>query len=143
MAYVLAKITPEDQQKILADAECDLSKKRDLAYAIKHGDLTKNWAIDRNKNCYLLFAPVIVREVDWEFFIFCDGNIFGINFENPFSDKVFIESSSKLSQEKKARLQSEIRDSFSVYGRFGKGTLDEDGKPRYSVAVEFEGKEGE
>jgi hypothetical protein len=58
MAYILANITPEDQQKILADAECDLSKKRAFSYVIKRGELKESWAIDRDNDSYFMRSGV-------------------------------------------------------------------------------------
>ncbi|MDR3353182.1 MAG: hypothetical protein LBO00_09350 [Zoogloeaceae bacterium] len=63
MAYVLEKIAPEDLQKIISDA--DAEKQSRLRYAQKEDQkaltsyryLPTHWAIDRERNCYVLMAP--------------------------------------------------------------------------------------
>lgn len=62
MAYVVEKITPEDQEKILSDAACDPEKLKILTYAFGIGDsVLRNWVVDRAKNYYTLVEPKFAR----------------------------------------------------------------------------------
>lgn len=64
MAYVLEKITLEDLQKIISDA--DPEKQSTFLYAQREEQkaltsyryLPTHWAIDRERNCYVLIAPL-------------------------------------------------------------------------------------
>jgi hypothetical protein len=75
MAYVLGKITPEDQQKIIDDAVPRVRKY--LGYAQKDGKFPTSWAIDRERNHYLLRGPMYFREdVYHPYHIFAYGRMY-------------------------------------------------------------------
>ncbi|KJV05286.1 hypothetical protein [Methylocucumis oryzae] len=90
MAYVLETITSEDQEKILKDAECDEEKHGLLRYAKDHVDFPETWAIDYQRNYYMLIAPVIVRpdEPGGAIFFYFKGFLFEICIESPFGNKI-------------------------------------------------------
>ena len=137
MAYILEKITLENREKIIKDADCDELKQADLIYANKHHGFPEFWAIDRDRNYYLCIAPPRERPESSVrgFYMFFDGVIYDVYLENLVENKAFFKPDVKPSQE----LLAEITAAFAVYGRFGWGAKNRRGesKPSNAVVPEF------
>lgn len=60
MTYVLEKITPEDQEKILRDAACDPEKQEILSSGFRVGEPhVSTRLIDRERDCYSLISHAL------------------------------------------------------------------------------------
>ncbi len=130
MTYVLEKITPEDQLKIIEDAGCDPLKKKDLTYAINDSrDFPKNWAIDREHNSYMCFAPILMRpeSMGTSLYFFFREVLYEIRVETPFGNDVSIVDSPPHSI--LGEFQEGIAAAFVVFGRSGGGPRDCLGNP--------------
>lgn len=142
MTYALEKITPEDKEKILQDASLDAAKKADLMYMNgQHLDNpSMTWAVDRSRNCYMFYAPTIVRQetMRQSYYIFFTNTWYEFYTENNFFNDVGIVGAATLSEPSLTELQNEITAAFAVYGRYGQGPLNKDGISAYSVVPEFQ-----
>ena len=136
MTYVLEKITPEDQKKIIKDAEFNPNKQERLIYAVKHQEFTESWAIDRERNCYLLKMPSSTREEDWDtpYFIFVKGNMYRVNREGQAGNNVYFDEELLIAEPLFTELQEEIRAAFAIYGCWGDGPLNERGIPVWDIS---------
>ena len=144
MTYVLEKITPEDQEKIIKDAVCDPKKQERLTYAMAHQEFTQSWVIDRERNCYLLRMPSTMREEDWDtpYFIFVDGCMYRINREGQAGHRVYFDEAVLPTASSLTKLQDEIRAAFAVYGCWGDGPLNDRGVPVWAIDPQFTMKKG-
>ncbi len=145
MAYVIETITPEDQRRILKDAECDPIKVRNLNYAVtKAHNFPERWVIDRERDYYMFIPPQMVWSdnflVSPRYFFF---NGFMYEFLAPIfvgSDVEFVDQPPELQRES---FHDEITAAFAVAGRGMVGPLNEFGDPEYAfVPVFVEKKEG-
>lgn len=91
MVFVLENITPEDQEEILRDAADAPDIQRHLLYAKKLNDFPKTWAIDRQRGCYLIFAPRHMREDSWDIPIYLRvrEGIFEIRSEGQVGNRMY------------------------------------------------------
>lgn len=139
MPYVLEAITATDQGKIIQDAAADVEKWKQLSIARKFDDFTPNWAINRDRNCYLLRMPYPAREEinDAPFYAFVDGRMYRINRVGQTGSEVYFDEPSLPSQEVLAVAEAEITAAFSVYGMFGVGPLNRDGYPTLRLVPVF------
>jgi hypothetical protein len=142
MAYVLEAITPQDQQKILKDAECDPIKKRNLTFAATTaGDFPKKWVIDRERNYYMFIPPQMVRPestlISPRYFFF-DG--FMYEFLVPTFFGCEVESVDTPSESQLKKFQDEITAAFAVFGGGDSGPLNEFGDPEFAFVPVFKSK---
>jgi hypothetical protein len=135
MTYVLEKITLEDQEKIIKDAACDARKRLALNFDKQRKIFREFWAIDRERDYYLLRAPLEERPESSTrgFYMFFDGVIYDVYLENMFDNKTSFKPNVKPSPQ----LLAEITAAFTVLGRFSCGPLDKHGNPEYAVVPEF------
>lgn len=139
MAYVLEKILPADQEKILADANCDQEKRNWLIYR-KHFKYNPelSWTVERERNIYMFLAPR-TREQSGEdhYYFYFNSRLYGFHLEGgPFVGKLVAFDDAVLPpQPLLDELQREIVAAFAVYGRSGDG--DHGGDWMYAVKPEF------
>lgn len=112
-------------------------KKLDNARSFK--EFTKTWAIDRDRNCYLLKMPYPAREEmnDSPFYAFVGGRMYRINRIGQAGNKVYFDELSLPSQDILAVIEAEIAAAFAVYGTLGKGPLNSDGYPTLVLVPVF------
>lgn len=137
MTYVLETITQQDQEKIIKDAECDPLKNRDFVYATRNPrDFPQNWVIDRERNFYMCFRPVLMRPEtmgDSLYFYFKEY-LYEIRIRSPFSNEVeFVDIPPPFLLNE---FQREIVAAFTVFGRSGGGAIDCLGNPD-TISPEF------
>jgi hypothetical protein len=144
MAYALEKITLEDQKKILEDAKSDTAKQQRLAYAIKHHEFTENWAVDRERNSYLLRMPSPTREESWDvpYFVFTKSDMYRINREGQAGHRMYFDEKILPAASLLTELEEEIRAAFAVHGCWGDGPLNERGIPVWAIDPQFTMKSG-
>lgn len=144
MTYVLEKITPEDQKKIIEDASSNLHKQQRLAYAMERQEFTESWAVDKDRNCYLLRMPCTMREEEWDtpYLVFVKGEMYRINREGQAGHRVYFDEELLPAAPLLAELQEEIRTAFSVHGCWGDGPLNERGVPVWAIDPQFTMKKG-
>ncbi|GHT87185.1 hypothetical protein AGMMS49960_01010 [Betaproteobacteria bacterium] len=125
MAYVLEEITPEDQQKIIDDA--DAYKKSGLIYAQKDGSFAKDWAVDRERNHYLLMAPTVTGEDIGvpPYYIFTEGRMYLIRRNGWWGYRFFFDEKNLPPQEKMLRVQRETELAFRCHGSHGESPRSE------------------
>jgi hypothetical protein len=138
MAYVLAEITPEDQERIIQDAASDPGTQKHLSFARSCNAFAKTWAVDKERGCYLLFAPRLVRE-DSEtqpFYIRVHGALYRIECDGlPFIRMRF--SDKRLPVSLLHEMLDEIKAAVAVYGQWGEGPLNSRGEPQYELPPKF------
>lgn len=122
MSYVLEKVTPEDQQRILSDAN-DSQKRKILTsqFFANSPDLT--WAVDRDRGCYLVFAPRLTRE-DGEispFYFHLGTQLIEFYVPTNLGNAVTFVSLPAMTPDEYHNLKVEIAAAFLTYGRFGRG----------------------
>jgi hypothetical protein len=122
MAYVLEKITPEDQQKIIDDA--DPRVKKYLRRALEDwkdendsfGVFPRSWAIDRERGHYLFRMPRYFREDTYNpYGIFVYGRMYlfrQVHVWNYF----FFDEKEPSPPEELSRVQSEIVAALLCHG---------------------------
>lgn len=129
MAYVVEKITPEDQQKILRDAACDPEKMKTLSNGFRDG-FVHGWIVDRERDCYMIGKPRFVRmdAEDFRRYFFFKGCMYEISQLSFFGYDVAIidmppESQlEEFKQEVTAACMATGPDSaFTPIFKFGKG----------------------
>ncbi|GHU12872.1 hypothetical protein AGMMS50225_21720 [Betaproteobacteria bacterium] len=125
MAYVLEEIAPEDQQKIIDDA--DAYKKSLLICAQKDGSFAKDWAVDRERNHYLLMAPAMMPEDTFAppYYIFTEGRMYLIRRNGWWGYRFFFDEKNLPPQEEMLRVQRETELAFRCHGSYGKSPRSE------------------
>jgi hypothetical protein len=130
MAYALEIITPIDREKIVEDAKQHPMKERDLTYAAKNlRDFPQKWAVDRERDLYMYFAPILVRleTMAMSLYFFFQGALYEIRVETPFGSQVnIVESPPDLLRDE---FEKELSKAFTVFGRSGEGQKDYFGNP--------------
>ena len=139
MAYVLENITPTEQEKIISDAEGHPSDRNSLIHAKDHQEFPSTWAVDKERNCYLLTAPVGTREevTNRPYFFFWDNKLYKFFREGWFGHNFRFKEEIASSDAFLITLQSEIALAFAVYGESGRGPLNELGVAEFAVIPVF------
>lgn len=138
MTYILKKITPEDQQKILKDAACAHLLQKNLSFALSQNEFPETWAVDANRDTYLFLAPRFVREDSWSlpFYFYIGGRLLEIRSEGQLGNHMyFADRTEPLSLLNK--ILDEIKDALSVYGMWGNGPNNEKGEAEFMVNPRF------
>lgn len=125
MTYLLKKITLKDQEKIIEDASTNSREQQRLAFAMKRQEFTDSWAIDRDRNYYLLLMPCAMREEQWDtpYLVFVKGEMYRINRKGQAGHQFYFDEEVLPATPLLAELQEEIRTAFAVYGCWGEGPL--------------------
>ncbi len=137
MTYILEEISPEIQEKILSDANCDERKKRQLLGREGHFNNNPglNWVVDREQDSYLFKAPKIdPREPRFDFFFYYKASFYRIYFANLHKYIVYFEdfvSTDGL----KVKLETELQKAFNVYRNHKRGL-----SPYPDFSIVFEGE---
>src|SRR3954462_9481338 len=123
MAYALEKITAEDQERIISDAAQTLGSRRpSLVYARDYDQFPKTWAIDRQRNCYVLIMPKLVREeIYGTFLLFIDGQAYLIVFETADGRRAYFDPEAVPSPSQLEVVKREFVAGMAVYGQWGTG----------------------
>lgn len=137
MTYVLDSISPADREKIIQDAAADIEKRDWLIYAIKWKTFADTWAVDKQRNCYLLLMPPRIREESDEdiYFAFVGGRMYKINRLGFFGDRVYFDEQS--AEAVPSIVEEEVTAAFAVYGCWGQGPLNEIGIPEFEIVPKF------
>ncbi len=117
MAYVLETITPEDQGKILKDAECDERKKKAL---IRRGYFNKDepprdWAIDRIQNSYLFWAPRPPMNPDYHCYFYFNDFLYALRFKSKVDCVVYFDDAKLPNLSLLPSIKQEIANAFLAY----------------------------
>lgn len=131
MTYVLLVLAPEDKQKILADAATDLAKLRWLEYAMKSGAFPETWALDKQRNNYLLWIPSQIREESTRqpYCAFIDGSMYRLARAGFFSSDIYFDEDALPTASVVSAVQNEVSLALVVYGWMGSGPDDDFGDP--------------
>lgn len=117
MAYVLEKITPADQEKILKDAECDANKKNLLTRSRLFRDSVGNeWAVDRDKNSYLLWVPPPPRSQAHCYYFYFHDFLYALRFDSYVDCVIHFDDARLPDQSLLPEFKKAIIDAFSVRG---------------------------
>jgi hypothetical protein len=139
MTYRLEKIKEEDQGKIVADAVSIPSRQRDLAYLKREtADFPRTWAIDRDRGCYLIQVPSIVRE-PWVaiYLLFFEGRAFIAFSASLYARRLYLDDEDGISGPMIHSVKAEFVAALKVYGMFGDGPADQNGQPTEEVMPQF------
>jgi hypothetical protein len=138
MAYILEKITPEDQERIIAEAVDDPPTQKDLIHARSCGALARTWAVDRERGYYLYFAPRLVREdsLDHPFYIRVKSGMYRIGSQGQIGYRMRF-SESQFPVALLHELLDEIKAALAVYGAWGEGPLNGKNEPQDEVNPKF------
>jgi len=144
MAYVLEKIAPEHREKIIRDLAEIPGRQQDLIYARDHHDqFPKTWAIDRQRNCYMLSLPKLVREpVLGTYLLFFGGHSYLANSDDLFARRLYFSDEATPPASVAEEIKTEFKAALEVYGQWGTGPLDEFGNPTNAVMPAFIEKRG-
>ncbi|WP_426210240.1 hypothetical protein [Massilia sp. TWP1-3-3] len=139
MAYHLEPITKADHEKIFQDAEAFPRKKSWMTAAVAASAFPKNWAVDRERNCYLLCMPIMVRTDSMEegYIAFVERHMHQVKLPNVFGQTVYIDEVPLPSGEALAALHQEISAGFAVLGKFGDGPKNEFGMDEFAIVPVF------
>jgi hypothetical protein len=117
MTYVLEKITPEDQQKIINDANPRLREY--LCQAQRRGKFPTSWAIDRERNHYLFRGPMFFREdINYPYYVFAYGRMYLFRRNTP-EDSFFFDEKEPSPPEELSRVQAEVELALPCHGSRG------------------------
>ena len=133
MAYQLETIAQADYEKILKDAASDMDKHSRLTYALKNQIFPRAWAINRERDCYLMDLPLVVREESWGYLAFIDGRMYRVNRAGYFSHEVYLDEKTQPSDDVLAVVRNELKAAFAVYGANGLGPEDEELHPTFTA----------
>jgi hypothetical protein len=139
MSYVLEKITSKDQERIIGDAGQIPRRQADLIYARDHNDgFPRTWAIDRERNCYMLQVPTFARE-PWigTYLLFFDRVAYLAVSADLFARRMYFDDVHKPPSSLLAEVTREFVAALEVYGMFGNGPLDKNGDPTEAVMPVF------
>ncbi|MFS2036839.1 hypothetical protein ACEN8I_22645 [Polaromonas sp. CT11-55] len=114
MAYILEKISPEDRKKIFADVDEDKQKRLQMRGGHFNNEPDLPWAIDRDRNFYLLRAPTFEARSPYRyFFMHYEGKTYGFRVLDLTDPRVLFEDLVPL--ELQPALQQEIKAAFTVH----------------------------
>ena len=133
MAYTLESITQPDQEKIVKDSACDPRKQTRLEYALRSRTFPRVWAVDRERDCYLIMRPVVTREDGLDYYAFIDGYMYGINKVDLYGHDVYFDEKNLPSKEALYAAQQEITSAFEIFGALGTGPTDEPLYPNFTT----------
>ncbi|WP_426107911.1 hypothetical protein [Massilia sp. TSP1-1-2] len=139
MAYALETISQADQEKILADAAAFPAKKTWLSAVAHSRVFPKTWAVDRGRDCYLMFMPAMVRTdmMEQPYVAFVDGRMYQINLTSIFSHSMYFDEPSLPSGPSLKLLHREVTAAFAVLGEFGGGPMNARGVPEHEIVPVF------
>ena len=137
MGYVLEDITAEDQERIIRETAQTLGwRHRALVYARDHDEFPKTWAIDRQRNCYMLRLPTLVRGPTSYLLVFDQQAHLAVSADL-FARRMYFDDDVTPPPSLMENVKREFIAALKVYGMFGAGPLDENGKPTESVMPAF------
>lgn len=121
MPYVLEKLTDSDRKKILHDSVCDAKKLKHLlargGYFHEHDGLS--WAINNEKDSYLLLAPKFDVMASYNpYFFFYNGYLYKLTLVSVEKRILRFEENMK-SGSFPSELKDEIKEAFRVHGIYG------------------------
>lgn len=139
MAYILETISPEDQQKILKDAECN-ERNRGLLM-MRGGHFANNpeltWAINREDGSYLFWAPPALSSPSQSRYYFYFEGASYLLHRDAITSVIRFDSSSPQPHDQLETLKLRLNAAFTVYRRFGQGS---DREPPFNALFEEESK---
>jgi hypothetical protein len=126
MAYIVKEISADDVKKIISDAD-ERKKRHLLARGGYFFDLSDYfWAIDLERNMYLLLAPNLESRSIYSFFYFHFENVtYGFRAEISSSKPLQIDE--LPSRAKVEIFKAELLEAFEVYQSSGR-------TPKYSLS---------
>ena len=126
MTYVLEKITPEDQEKILSDLESEQLKKLRVIgdrIFIRAGD--QNWAIDQKANSYIFIAPTTMEQaINPRFYFFYKSVWYELWVNDLFGNLVHFDSPEPVEIQEREEFRKNLKDALFVFGRYSTGSSD-------------------
>ncbi len=142
MAYALETISQADQVKILADAAAFPAKKTWLSAVAHSRVFPETWAVDRERDCYLMFMPAMVRTdmMEQTYVAFVDGRMYQINLRSMFSHSMYVDEPSLPSGPSLELLHRDVTAAFAILGQFGRGPLNERGAVEHDIVPVFVAK---
>jgi hypothetical protein len=127
--YTLEKITEEVQDRIIKDAVDDPPRQSSLIAAKRNRVFDGNWAIDHERNCYLLwdFSRALEEMEDAPYLAFVRGVMYRVRMDGSFRRKIYFHKKKAPADPGLLReVQGEIRSAFKIYGRHGDGPKKDD-----------------
>lgn len=139
MTYVLADITEADHEKIKLDASYSREKLRWLNAAVKLEAFPRTWALDRERNCYLMIMPTESRgeSVEFSYLMFVEGRFFKVDRLGAYGGEMCFDEDALPSEVVMDNVKAEVAAAFAVYGAWGEGPLNKRGKIEFDVVPEF------
>jgi hypothetical protein len=139
MAYALANITQEDREKIKRDASSSPDKLRWLNAAEQLDAFPLTWALDLERDCYLMPMPIESRgdTNDVPYLMHVEGQLYKIERVGAYADLMHFDEDSLPSVDKLRAVEGEVTAAFAVYGCWGDGPLNERGQLEFAVVPEF------
>ncbi len=133
--YELMQLSDSDKKKIVSDVSASGRDVSGLVLAINRGDFVSTWAVDSENKNYLVSAPVLMREyaMDRPYYAFVLGELYEFRSIGWVGDEAYFVGDVAVSDE----VKSEIVLAFSVYGRWGKGVLNEKVHPEFKFIPDF------
>jgi hypothetical protein len=134
MTYILEEIQEADRNNILKDAVNDERKLKTLNWGAKNFDFPKVRAINRKNGFYLTLAPILLPEEVRErpYYFFANGKIYEIRSKGLVGMQAYFAGEIPESE-----IQNEIKDAFSIFGRWGTGAFDSYGHQTNTFIPEF------
>ena len=123
MSYMLEKLHLEDLDNIIADVADVRDRQRDLVYARDHYDVfPKTWVIDRERNCYMVKLPSLVRE-PWVgvYLLFFAGRSYLAFSDDLFGRRMYFDNVHKPSSSLMEEVTQEFIAALKAHGMFGSG----------------------
>ncbi|WP_157883311.1 hypothetical protein [Pseudomonas sp. ATCC 13867] len=142
MSFVLERITSVEQVRVINDAERASLDYDTLVYAKNHQLFADAWAVDKEKDCYLLRAPRVMRE-DGEnrtYYFYFKGELYKFYLVGWFGGEVRFNDSSISLSSLPSGFKGAVTAAFAVYGESGSGPLNQFGNPEFAISPIF--KEG-
>jgi len=138
MTYVLEQITPEDQERIIAEAVDDPPTQKHLIYARSCGSFARTWAIDKERGYYLFLAPRLMREDSWEnpFYIRVKSGMYRIGSQGQIGYRMRF-SERRFPVSLLHDILDEIKAALAVYGAWGEGPVNSRNEPEDEVNPNF------
>lgn len=131
MAYILLALTPRDRERILEDVATNLEKQRWIDDAMRSGVFPDTWALDTQRNNYLLCVPPQIREESnrQPYCAFIDGRMYRLARGGFYSSDIYFDEDALPSTSVICNVQDEVRAALAVYGWIGRGPHDDFGDP--------------
>lgn len=139
MSYVLSSISSDDKKKIIQESRGNKNVYPAVSSADKYKQFPEKWAIDRENNSYLLLSPVLERNesLNRKYIMCYLGRIYSLVNIGGVGNRFVFEDDMIPNLDKVDDIKINVASAFSVFGRWGLGTKNKEGREVYAVIPEF------